>query len=103
MVEGEPSGNADKPRKGVDYREILSPTEFARYARLRALRKRLAEAEGTPVYAIFSNEQLAEMARLEKPTKAALGRIEGIGEKRLAQFAEPFLKELNAHGGEGDG
>ena len=87
---------AEKPRKrgSVDYREVLSPEVFARYARLRSLRNRLAEQQGVPPYAIFSNEQLAQIAALEPPTRTALAAIEGIGEKRLAQYADAFLAEL---------
>jgi hypothetical protein len=35
----------------VDYREILSPDDFAVFATLRSLRKDLAEQEGVPIYA----------------------------------------------------
>jgi predicted DNA binding CopG/RHH family protein len=52
------------PRKGnVDYREVLSAADFALFAKLRDLRKRLAEREGVPAYALFTNEQLAQMAQ----------------------------------------
>ncbi len=86
----------EKPRKrgSVDYREILSPEIFARYARLRSLRNQLAEQQATPPYAIFTNEQLAAMAGLETPTKAALAAIEGVGDKRMAQYADAFLAVL---------
>lgn len=86
----------DKRRRGsgVDYRELLSPEHFAVYARLRSLRNRLAEEQGAPRYAIFTNEQLAAMAQLPEPSKAAIGAIEGIGEKRLASYADAFLALL---------
>ncbi|WP_413207864.1 HRDC domain-containing protein [Rhodospirillum sp. A1_3_36] len=54
-----------KPGKkpSIDYREVLDAEDFALYARLRDLRKTLAEREGVPVYAVMTNEQMAEMAR----------------------------------------
>jgi hypothetical protein len=36
--------------KRVDYREILSETDFAVYAKLRSLRKSMAEKDGLPAY-----------------------------------------------------
>ena len=46
-------------RGKVDYREVLNEADFARYARLRKLRKEIADSEGVPVYAVFTIEQLA--------------------------------------------
>lgn len=81
-------------RSSVDYREVLSPAVFAVYARLRSLRNRLAEEQGTPPFAIFTNEQLAAMAQLASPSREALAGIEGIGDKRLASYADAFLAVL---------
>ncbi|ESQ14222.1 MAG: HRDC domain-containing protein [Thiohalocapsa sp. PB-PSB1] len=83
-------------RPRIDYREVLSPEHFTIYDRLRTLRNRLAEQQGCAPYAIFTNEQLAAMAKLPKPSKEALASIEGIGDKRLAQYADQFLAELKA-------
>jgi len=101
----DPPAAGERPRKraSVDYRETLSPEVFAVFARLRTLRNRLAEAQGTPPYAIFTNEQLAAMAQLPSPSRQALGAIEGIGDKRLEMYADAFLAELStpadpAHG-----
>jgi len=43
-------------RKSIDYRDVLAPDVFAVFSRLRELRKRLAEEQGVPPYAIFTNE-----------------------------------------------
>ena len=45
----------------LDYREVLDEADFAVFARLRMLRKEVAEAEAVPPYAVFTNEQLAAM------------------------------------------
>ena len=39
----------------VDYKAVLSEGDFAVFSMLRDLRKTLAEAEGVPAYAIFTN------------------------------------------------
>ncbi|MBB4268005.1 HRDC domain-containing protein [Roseospira visakhapatnamensis] len=83
---------AKKPR--VDYREVLNEQDFAVFARLRAVRKDLAEAEGIPAYAIFTNEQLADMVRRKVRSAGALREIDGVGEARVDKYAGSFLDVL---------
>ena len=40
----------------------------------------MADREGAPVYAVFTNEQLAEIARARAGSAAALKAIDGVGE-----------------------
>ncbi|MEE9355683.1 MAG: HRDC domain-containing protein [Methylococcaceae bacterium] len=66
------SSKNNNKRGRIDYKEVLSEQDFSVYAELRNLRKKLAEQEGIPVYAIFSNEQLAEMVIQQVATISAL-------------------------------
>ena len=90
----------------IDYRDVLSPEQFAIYDRLRRLRKEVAETEKVKVFNVFDNEQLAAMVTEAPRTSADLSKIPGIGEKRLKQYGELFLKERwrdeEAKAGEGD-
>lgn len=93
-----------KRREGVDYREVLSPEEFAIYCRLRELRKELSERDDVPAYTVFTNEQLAEMVRQGVRSVAALGRISGVGQGRIEKYAKSFLDLLVDQGwGKNDG
>lgn len=96
IVGGKREGAASNPKARVDYRETLSPEQFAVFARLRELRRKLAEAEGVPSYAVFTNEQLAEMVRRGAKSAAELGRIEGIGAARVEKYSEAVLAILKA-------
>ena len=78
----------------IDYREVLSPEEFALFAKLREQRKQLAEKEGVPVYAVFTNEQLAEIAKARPQSRNALGGIAGVGEAKVERFADAVLSVL---------
>ena len=87
------------PRPGigkskVDYKELLKPDEFVVFARLRDERAEVAKAEAVPVYAVFTNEQLADMVRSRAATKAALGKIDGVGEARVAKYGDRVLAVL---------
>lgn len=88
--------SADKPpvRGRVDYREILSPADFAVFAELRKLRKEIADAEAIPPYAVFNNEQLAELVSRRVATPAAVGEIDGIGPARVEKYAGRFLARI---------
>jgi superfamily II DNA helicase RecQ len=78
----------------VDYREQLEPDDFARFNRLRDERKKWAEAEGLPVYTVFTNAQLASMARGKMNTLADLAQIEGLGAARLEKYGARLLTLL---------
>jgi superfamily II DNA helicase RecQ len=78
----------------VDYREVLPPEQFERFSRLRALRKELADKEAVPPYAVFTNEQLAAMARLEAPSLGAIEEIEGVGAAKMKKYGVLFLAAL---------
>ena len=81
-------------RSKIDYREVLPEPEFQLYAKLRSLRKTLAAQEGVPPYALFNNQQLAEMVQKRVNSVSALREISGVGESRVEKYAEPFLKLL---------
>jgi superfamily II DNA helicase RecQ len=78
----------------IDYRETLSPADFAVFARLRDVRKEIAQAEGVPVYTIFTNEQLAQMVQSRTTTKAALEKIAGVGDARIEKYGGRLLAVL---------
>ena len=88
------SSGASPPSPKVDYRELLSEEDFALFSKLRGERRRIAEAEGVPVYAVFSNAQLADMVRKRLATAAALAGIEGVGQARIDKYAQHFLAIL---------
>jgi superfamily II DNA helicase RecQ len=78
----------------VDYREVLNPEDFAVFAQLRELRKTMSEKDGVPPYAIFTNDQLAELVKRRVSTPAAMREIDGIGDSRVEKYSSPFLAVL---------
>ena len=85
-------------KKGrIDYREVLSEPDFAVFAKLRSLRKQLAEAEAVPAYALFTNEQLAAMARGRPRSLTDLAAIEGVGPARIDKYGDAFVEVLLQH------
>jgi superfamily II DNA helicase RecQ len=83
----------------VDYREVLPPEQFEVFARLRTLRKTLSEREGQPVFAIFTNAQLAEIVQRGCQTLEDLKAIAGLGEARVGKYGAEVLAVLQKPGG----
>lgn len=83
-------------RSRIDYKDVLSEQHFAVFARLRELRKEIAERDGVPPYALFTNEQLAKMVTESVTTASDLQKIPGIGPSRIEKYGEVFLKMLKS-------
>jgi superfamily II DNA helicase RecQ len=88
---GKGRGEADR----VDYREKLSEADFEVFRRLRELRKQMADEEKVPVYNVFTNAQLAQIAERRVQTRAALEGVEGVGQARLEKYGERLLALCN--------
>lgn len=90
------SGGSAGEKPKADYRQLLSTAEFARFSKLRQLRKQLADSESVPVYALFTNAQLAELARRVPKSKAALAEVDGIGEAKIQRYGTVLLGILGS-------
>ncbi len=51
-----------------------------------------AEEDGLKVFQVFTNWELAELAKLEELTAEAMKKVQGIGDKKLERFAERLIK-----------
>lgn len=85
------------PVAKVDYKAVLDEKTFALFSKLREVRKALAEKENLPPYAVFTNEQLAEVAKARCTTLGELGKIDGIGPARLEKYGPGVLAAINDH------
>lgn len=64
------------------------------FARLRELRKKLADERGVPAYIVFGDTTLRELARAYPTRLGQLEGITGIGEKKRAEFGETFVSAI---------
>jgi ATP-dependent DNA helicase RecQ len=96
----------------LDGAEVLVPAATARaaavpatepahdealFARLRALRRELADAADLPPYVVFSDRSLTEMATCFPQSEASFLAIHGVGRQKLAQYGERFLAAIRAY------
>jgi len=81
-------------KKRIDYKEVLSPEDFAVFAKLRDWRKETAGREAVQLYTIFTNDQMAAMVEKKITTKNGLKEIDGIGDARVEKYANAVLEIL---------
>ena len=88
---GEPAAARGGRAKPDRFAPIENPELFER---LRALRKRLADAEGVPAYIVFSDAVLRGMAANLPRSAPDLASIPGIGPVKLERYGRVFLEEI---------
>lgn len=90
----------------TDYRAILDEGTFAVFSKLRECRKKIAMEEAIPAYAVFTDAELAEIAKLPVINQKTILSIKGIGEKKAERFGskliEMFQKLSNETHGKAD-
>ena len=67
------------------------------FARLRFLRKQIADKENIPPYIVFNDATLQEMAQYMPTSKTEMLQINGVGAIKLERFAQPFMALINEH------
>lgn len=77
-----------------DYRKELEEAEFERFKKLREIRKTIALEDAVPAFVVFTDEELAGLSRLEALTPQSMKTVRGVGDKKVAKYAERFLEAL---------
>jgi DNA helicase-2/ATP-dependent DNA helicase PcrA len=86
-----PVAHTPKPRP----KTIKPEAEDAElFGRLRAWRKRQADAQEVPAFVVFSDATLVAIADARPGSRAALARVSGVGPAKLDRYAEPVLAVL---------
>ena len=70
---------------------------------LRERRIELAREQEVPPYVIFHDATLMDMMEYRPQTMQQMGRISGIGQKKLEAYGETFLEVLARHEGDQNG
>ncbi|MDU5840512.1 MAG: RecQ family ATP-dependent DNA helicase [Haemophilus parainfluenzae] len=67
------------------------------FARLRFLRKQLADKENIPPYIVFNDATLQEMAQYMPTSNIEMLQINGVGAIKLERFGQPFMALIREH------
>lgn len=85
------SNDFEKKEK-IDYKNVLEAEQFNRFAKMRTVRKQLSLQFAAPAYAIFTDAELAELAKLDELTLSVMQKVNGIGKKKIEKYGEDFLR-----------
>jgi ATP-dependent DNA helicase RecQ len=69
----------------------VADDDMALFEALRAVRRELAAAASLPPYVIFHDSTLRAMAASRPATMAEMGRIPGVGARKLDAYGAAFL------------
>lgn len=72
------------------------------FAKLRKLRKSLADDNNVPPYVVFNDTTLLEMAEHLPVSPSDLLDITGVGQRKLEKFGRPFMAMIRDHIDNGD-
>ncbi|MGI4731195.1 MAG: DNA helicase RecQ [Janthinobacterium lividum] len=84
----------ERRRRGGSGSSPDNPVGDPLFEALRSRRRELAQAAGVPPYVVFHDSVLREMATARPGTLAALGRITGVGERKLDAYGDAFLQVI---------
>jgi len=86
-----------KPRSSANQKSYGGNYDRKLFAKLRKLRKSIADEENIPPYVVFNDATLLEMAE-QMPTRASeLLSVNGVGQRKLERFGTPFMAMIRDH------
>ncbi|PWI31761.1 ATP-dependent DNA helicase RecQ [Vibrio albus] len=67
------------------------------FAKLRKLRKSIADENNLPPYVVFSDATLMDMAEILPTSYGEMLAVNGVGQVKLDRYADPFLDLIQEH------
>jgi ATP-dependent DNA helicase RecQ len=67
------------------------------FAKLRKLRKSIADEEEIPPYVVFSDATLIDMAEILPTSYGEMLAVNGVGQRKLEKYADAFLDIIQEH------
>jgi ATP-dependent DNA helicase RecQ len=84
----------ERRRRGGTTGGGTNPIGDPLFEALREKRRELAREASVPPYVIFHDSVLRAMAELKPDSRAALGTISGVGERKLEAYGDAFLQVI---------
>ena len=75
---------------------VVGEADAGLLAALKALRMKLAQAQGVPAYVVFSDRALVDMATHRPTTLQTFREMHGVGETKLERYGAQFLELIKA-------
>jgi ATP-dependent DNA helicase RecQ len=89
--------NLKKSRSSSSSKHFAGNYDRKLFAKLRQLRKTIADEENIPPYIVFSDATLLEMAEQQPTRDGEMLSVNGVGYRKLERFGQPFLAVIRDH------
>ncbi|WP_127959926.1 ATP-dependent DNA helicase RecQ [Serratia microhaemolytica] len=86
-----------KPRSSNQQKSYLGHYDRQLFAKLRKLRKSIADEENIPPYVVFNDATLLEMAQQTPTNSSELLCVNGVGQRKLERFGSSFIALIRQH------
>ncbi|WP_407331867.1 ATP-dependent DNA helicase RecQ [Enterovibrio sp. 27052020O] len=102
VLRGETALELAVPRLGLSPRskaDKLGKRNYDKklFAKLRKLRKAIADKEDIPPYVVFNDATLIEMAEMIPTSQGELLAVNGVGQRKLEKYGHVFLDVIEDH------
>ena len=98
-MDGEPDAMPAHRKDKSNPTEGLNDEEKTRFDKMRSIRRQLAEQRGLPAYTIFTDKELAQLARVENLSGTSHAELKGIAPSRLQENLKFFTETENGQTG----
>ena len=78
-------------------KNLQKPYDRALFAKLRELRKSIADGEDIAPFIVFNDATLSELARVQPISSAQMLAISGIGDVKLSRYGQAFMQAIKEH------
>lgn len=85
-------GIDNKNTKRVDYMKILDKETFAKFSKLREIRKKIAIENAVSAYIVFTDAELAQIAKMQDLSLKKLKTIKGVGDKKAEKYGNQLIE-----------
>lgn len=82
-------------KKKIDYMQVLDTETFAIFSKLREIRKQIAVKHAVSAYIVFTDAELAEIAKLKEPNVNNIRNINGVGDKKAEKYGAELLEQYH--------
>ena len=78
-------------------KNLQKPYDRALFAKLRELRKSIADGEDIAPFIVFNDATLSELARVQPISSDQMLAISGIGDVKLSRYGQAFMQAIKEH------
>ncbi|MSS77316.1 DNA helicase RecQ [Anaerococcus sp. AGMB00486] len=89
--------NIKEDKSKIKYSTNYSNYDLSLFNRLKKLRLNLSKKRNIPPFIIFSDASLIDMAKIKPQNDEDFLRVKGVGEKKLIQYGDIFIKEISEY------